>query len=49
MKVTLTSWKVSFKLCELLFLQHHYDIDEQDFFIPMKDQDIPRKKCNGAL
>jgi hypothetical protein len=28
MEVILTSWKISFKLCKLLFLQHHYNVNE---------------------
>ncbi len=29
----------------LLFLWHHYNINEQDFFNPTRDQNIQRKKC----
>jgi hypothetical protein len=49
MKIILTIWKVSFKLCKLLFLQGRYDINKEDFFIPMKDQNIQRIKCNNVL
>lgn len=26
-EVILTNWRVSFELCKLLFLQHHYNIN----------------------
>jgi hypothetical protein len=38
------SWRISFRLCKLLFLQHKCDVNEQDFFSPLRDQNIQRKK-----
>jgi hypothetical protein len=37
MEVILTCWRVPFRLCKLLFSQHHCDVSEYDFFSPMKD------------
>jgi hypothetical protein len=44
MEIILTCRRVPFQLCKLLFLQHHYDFSEHDFFSPMKDSNIQRKK-----
>jgi len=32
-----------------MFLWHHYNVNEYDFFNLMKDQNIQNKKCKGAL
>jgi hypothetical protein len=48
-EVIQTCWKIFFKLCKLLFLQHQHGVDEHDFFNPMKDQKIQRKKCDNVL
>ncbi len=32
-----------------LFLQHHSNVKEQNFFHTMKDQNIQKKKCNDVL
>ncbi len=49
MEVTLTSWRVFFRLFKLLFLQHHYNVSEQDFFNPLRDQNIQRKKMQQCF
>jgi hypothetical protein len=49
MEITLTRWKVPFKLCMLLFLQCRCDVNEHDFFNLARDQNIQRKKCKDAL
>jgi hypothetical protein len=48
-EVILIGWKIFFGLCKLLFLRHHYDVNEQYFFNLVRDQNIPRKKCDNAL
>lgn len=40
LKIILTSWRVPSKLCKLLLLQHHYDISKEDFFSPIREQNI---------
>jgi hypothetical protein len=47
--VTLAGWRVVSRLCKLMFLRQHYDIIKQDFFNPMKDQNIQRKKYGSVL
>jgi len=47
--ITLIGWRVPFGLCNLLFLRHHYNVNEQIFFNPMRDQNIQRKKCENVL
>jgi len=44
-----TSSKISFRLCKLLFLQHHCNINKHDFFDPMRDQNIQEKKYDDGL
>ncbi len=38
MEVILTGWKILSKFCKLLFLRHHCNISEQDFFNLVRDQ-----------
>jgi len=49
MDVIMRSWRVPIKLCKLLLLQHHFDVNEQHFFNLLKDQNMHRKKCNSVL
>jgi hypothetical protein len=48
-EIALTSWRVPFKLCKLFLLEHHFVINEHDFFNLVKDQNIQRKKCDDAF
>jgi hypothetical protein len=41
-EVTLISWRVPSRLFKLLFLQRQCDVSKQDFFNPMKDQNIQK-------
>lgn len=36
-------WRIPFKLCKLLFMQHHCNVSEYNFFNSMRDQNIQRK------
>ncbi len=42
------SWKVFFESYKLLFLWYHFNINEQDFFNLMRDQNIQNKKNYDA-
>jgi hypothetical protein len=48
--VWVTIFITSFKLCKVNSCKkHHYDINEHDFFNPMKDQNIQREKCDDDV
>lgn len=49
MEVIQIGWKISFKLCKLLFLRHQCNVNEHDFFNLVKDQKIQSKKCDNVL
>jgi hypothetical protein len=44
MEIILSNQIISFKLSKLLFLQHHYNINEQNFFNLVQNQNIPKNK-----
>jgi hypothetical protein len=48
-EITLTRWKIPSKLCKLMFLQQHCDVNEHNIFSLVKDQNIQRKKCGCVL
>jgi hypothetical protein len=47
--LTLTSWRVTFRLCKFLFLQHHCDVNEQDSLSPMRDQIYTKGKMQRCF
>jgi hypothetical protein len=49
MKITLTIWKVSFGLCNLLILWHYATSTNMVFFNTMRNQNIQMKKCSDVL